>query len=51
MKMTHHAPFTLQASPFPRRLYQQALDLQPIWNELVVRMSQDDTFMDDMVSK
>lgn len=49
--VVHHAPFALQTSPFPRRFYQQALDLQPIWNELVIRMSQDDTFIDDMVSR
>ena len=47
----HHAPFTLFPSPYPLKAYQHALELQPLWNLLVDRMSEDAAFIDSVFSK
>ncbi|KND01668.1 glutathione synthetase [Spizellomyces punctatus DAOM BR117] len=40
-----HAPFALFPSPFPRRCYEQALKLQPLFNALVESVANDDLFL------
>ncbi|TPX72981.1 glutathione synthase [Spizellomyces sp. 'palustris'] len=40
-----HAPFALFPSPFPRRCYEQALKLQPLFNALVESVAKDDLFL------
>lgn len=46
-----HAPFTLYPSPFSKPLYQNALDLQVVWNELVPKLSQSYEFIDWIVDR
>ncbi|KAJ3049283.1 hypothetical protein HK097_009708 [Rhizophlyctis rosea] len=40
-----HAPFALFPSPFPRRCYAQATELQPLYNTLVDTLAKDDVFI------
>ncbi|KAJ3032877.1 hypothetical protein HDV00_007011 [Rhizophlyctis rosea] len=40
-----HAPFALFPSPFPKEAYNQAVELQPLYNELVDVMSLDGEFL------
>lgn len=41
----HHAPFTLLPTPFPKRLFAQAKEVQKDFNLLVHRVSQDHEFL------
>ncbi|GAA5937671.1 glutathione synthase [Sporobolomyces koalae] len=40
-----HAPYSLYPTPFPRRLFQEALALQPIYNELYARITTSHAFL------
>ncbi|KAJ3015171.1 hypothetical protein HKX48_004752 [Thoreauomyces humboldtii] len=40
-----HAPFALFPSPFPRKAFEQALHLQPLFNELVHNVARDHAFI------
>lgn len=40
------APLALCPTPFPRHLYQLAIDIQPVYNALYVNVSQDVEFLD-----
>ncbi|GAA5916563.1 hypothetical protein JCM8208_007703 [Rhodotorula glutinis] len=44
-----HAPYSLYPSQLPRHLFQQALDLQPAYNELYARVTADDAFLERVV--
>ncbi|GAA5986277.1 hypothetical protein JCM11641_004876 [Rhodosporidiobolus odoratus] len=44
-----HAPYALYPSPFPRDLFQQAIDLQPLYNALYARVTADDDFLEEVV--
>lgn len=44
-----HAPFSLFPTPFPRREFIKAQKLQPVWNDLIHRMSQDDAFLNEIM--
>eukprot|EP00667_Euglena_gracilis_P008193 EG_transcript_8300 len=43
-----HCPYTLRPSPYPRRLFQQALELSQPFNRLVHAVSQDVAFLVDV---
>jgi hypothetical protein len=40
-----HAPFSLLPSPFPRQAFSQAIELAPLFNRLIDRVSQDPDFL------
>ncbi|GAQ79430.1 glutathione synthetase [Klebsormidium nitens] len=40
-----HAPVSLLPTPFPRPLFEQAVEVAPIFNELVDKVSQDSEFL------
>lgn len=40
-----HAPISLFPSPFPRHLYQQGQELQPLYNDLYSRIAVHDAFL------
>ncbi|WFC99605.1 glutathione synthase [Malassezia yamatoensis] len=42
---TIHAPITLLPSPFPRRLFEKAENLQPLYNKLYAQLSLDESFI------
>lgn len=44
-----HAPYALFPSPFPRRLFSQALELQPLYNALYAHAATDDGFLREVV--
>lgn len=44
-----HIPFTLFPSPFPRRLYQECLDIQPLVNNLMLAIANDRSFMNEVL--
>lgn len=44
-----HAPFALYPSAFPRRLFQQALALQPVYNQLYADVTVDDRFLEHVI--
>ncbi|CAO3677997.1 unnamed protein product [Umbelopsis vinacea] len=44
-----HAPFSLFPTPFPRREFEKAQKLQPIWNDLIHQLSQDDAFLNEIM--
>jgi glutathione synthase len=44
-----HAPFSLFPTPFPRREFEKAQKLQPIWNHLIHKLSQDDAFLNEIM--
>jgi Eukaryotic glutathione synthase, ATP binding domain len=46
-----HAPFALYSGPYSKRLYEKAMALQDIWNELIFKLSLDGSFIDDMVKR
>ncbi|KAK9454666.1 hypothetical protein V1511DRAFT_521821 [Dipodascopsis uninucleata] len=46
-----HVPLTLFPSPFPRKLFEQARGLQKDFNELYVRVSDDDAFLQEIVKE
>lgn len=46
-----HAPFSLFPTPYPRRNYEQALELQPLFNMLKHKVSQDTAFIESTFSE
>lgn len=42
-----HIPFTLFPSPFPRKLYQECLLVQPVVNKLMLKIANDTAFIND----
>ncbi|CAJ0636161.1 15975_t:CDS:2 [Entrophospora sp. SA101] len=44
-----HAPVSLVPSPFPKELFQTALELQPIFNLLFHRISEDHDFISNVI--
>ena len=44
-----HAPYSLFPSPFPRQLFSQAQDLQPLYNALYAHVTVDDAFLHEVV--
>lgn len=44
-----HAPYALFPSPFPRALFEQAKDLQPLYNALYAHVTVADDFLDEVV--
>lgn len=44
-----HAPYSLYPSPFPRHLFEQAKELQPLYNALYAHAAVDDTFLREVV--
>ena len=49
--LLQHIPFTLFPSPFPRRLFQEAKDVQTDFNLLVHQVSQDYEFIKNALSR
>ncbi|XP_023654508.1 glutathione synthetase [Paramormyrops kingsleyae] len=45
-----HAPFTLFPSPVPKGLFEQALKVQTLFNQLVDRISQDPCFLEEALA-
>lgn len=46
-----HAPVAVLPSPFPRRSFEYALELAPLWNVLVSRASRDVDFLEASLKK
>src|SRR6185312_12811264 len=46
-----HAPVALFPSPIPREAFEEAVNLQPIFNELYHKMSLDDAFIKSTIQK
>ncbi|RHZ79839.1 hypothetical protein Glove_140g141 [Diversispora epigaea] len=46
-----HAPISLFPSPFPRREFELALELQPIFNRLFFELSQNHDFIKDVIEE
>lgn len=46
-----HAPISLLPSPFPGEHFKQALELAPLFNELIDRVSMDDEFLQEALSR
>ncbi len=46
-----HAPFSLLPSPFPRQAFSQAIELAPLFNLLVDRVSQDAEFLQQTLAR
>ncbi|KAL8287348.1 hypothetical protein RQP46_003800 [Phenoliferia psychrophenolica] len=44
-----HAPYALFPSPFPRHLFDQAIQLQPLYNALYSHVALDNQFLKDVV--
>jgi hypothetical protein len=44
-----HAPYSLFPSPFPRPLFDQAKELQPLYNALYAHVTVDDAFLHEVV--
>jgi glutathione synthase len=44
-----HAPYSLFPTPFPRHLFQQAQQLQPLYNALYAHVTTDHPFLDQVV--
>jgi glutathione synthase len=44
-----HAPFSLYPTPFPRHLFSQALELQPLYNEVYAKVANDDAFLESVI--
>lgn len=42
-----HAPFTLFPTPFPKRLYQECLGIQPIVSLLMFKIANDNSFIEE----
>ncbi|KAH7098783.1 glutathione synthase [Auriculariales sp. MPI-PUGE-AT-0066] len=47
----YHVPFALFPSPFPRRLFNQAKELQSLYHELYARVASDYAFLDQVVNE
>ena len=46
-----HAPFTLQPTPFPKRLFTKAKEVQKDFNFLVHKVSQDHEFLKEALQR
>ncbi|PKC74916.1 glutathione synthase [Rhizophagus irregularis] len=46
-----HAPVSLFPSPFPRKTYEEAIELQPMFNLLFHKLSQDSEFITQVVEE
>lgn len=46
-----HAPVSLFPSPFPRKTYEEAIKLQPMFNLLFHKLSQDSEFITQVVEE
>jgi glutathione synthase len=46
-----HAPISLFPSPFPRKTYYEAIELQPLFNFLFHKLSQDHEFITHVVKE
>jgi len=46
-----HAPVALLPTPFPENQWSEAIELAPIFNELVDRISLDGTFLQQSLSR
>jgi hypothetical protein len=44
-----HAPVSLYPTPFPKHLFNQALDLQPFYNEVYAKVTNDDAFLESVI--
>lgn len=44
-----HAPISLFPTPFRRAEFEKAKRLQPIWNDLIHKLSQDDAFLNEIM--
>jgi glutathione synthase len=44
-----HAPYSLYPSPFPKRLFNQAINLQKSYNELYAKITTDDEFLEKVI--
>ena len=44
-----HAPYSLYPSPFPRKLFDQAKELQEIYNSLYASVTVDKDFLEDVI--
>ncbi|WFD20179.1 glutathione synthase [Malassezia caprae] len=47
---TIHAPITTVPSPFPRKLFEQAMELMPIFSKLYARVALDEEFLERVMS-
>lgn len=47
---TIHAPMTTVPSPFPRKLFEQAMELMPLFSKLYALVSMDEEFLDRVMS-
>ncbi|RUS19111.1 eukaryotic glutathione synthase [Endogone sp. FLAS-F59071] len=45
-----HAPYSLFPSRYPRSAFDQAVRLQPIWNELIHKISEDEAFLGEIMT-
>jgi len=48
---TIHAPITTVPSPFPRNLFNQAMDLMPVFSKLYARVAMDEEFLEHVMSE
>uniref|UniRef100_A0A0N5C7D5 Glutathione synthetase n=1 Tax=Strongyloides papillosus TaxID=174720 RepID=A0A0N5C7D5_STREA len=44
-----HSPITLIPSPFPKKLYEQAIEIQPLMNKLYFKISLDNQFLKESI--
>lgn len=44
-----HAPFTLLPTPFPRSMFERAMELQPVYNVLYSRIASDNHLIDTVL--
>jgi hypothetical protein len=46
-----HVPLTLHPSPFPKNLFDQALGLQTVFNELYAKIADDSEFLNEITKE
>lgn len=46
-----HIPFTLLPSPFPRNMFNQAMQLQPLFNTLIDKIALDSHFLESIMTE
>lgn len=46
-----HAPYSLFPSRYPRSAFDQAVRLQPVWNELIHIISEDESFLAEIMAE
>jgi len=49
--ITTHAPFALFPSPFPRKCFDLAMELQPLFNLLTHKVANDDAFLTEHMER